>query len=491
EIDELLAALDDRSPPVAQAAHIALSRMTGADVELSPWEGRAAREAGGRAWRERLSATSRDAIEEELIGRLGQKGRAAILRAIEALGRVGGPRGARALRDVWPSLRGTDLRLELALIRAIGSIGDPASIELLARILDGSIDEARSPQAAIGSHEFGFTQAPVQRAAAAAEALGLIGGRDAEEHLLASFARLDEFWRYTFQNGDHEWLEGSHASLVHFRIIEALDRIESRRTALIAPALIRSLPMDPDRGLLFENDTYEVLVASLVARSGRGDAAIEASFAALEGAATLSVDGGAGGLLEAVTESPPAVSVGKLSPRARAAHILSVLVIETRHAARIRRALERTMRDPALATDPREKAWVGFLLARALGKLGDRASSPLLIDILENGTPELDVGIPAPPSVFLHTVMTPLVRAAAADALGRIGSRDATPALLRAVEVYTNAMDVRHAAASSLFRLADPSAAAELARIAEGYPEVLTGRMLVRASRRCGGVARP
>jgi len=51
--------------------------------------------------------------------------------------------------------------------------------------------------------------------------------------------------------------------------------------------------------------------------------------------------------------------------------------------------------------------------------------------------------------------MTPLYRAAAADALGRIGAAEATLVLLGVVTNFDNAMNVRHAAALALGRTAE------------------------------------
>jgi HEAT repeat protein len=74
--------------------------------------------------------------------------------------------------------------------------------------------------------------------------------------------------------------------------------------------------------------------------------------------------------------------------------------------------------------------------------------------------------------------MTPLYRAAAADALGRIGATEATPVFLKIVNDFDNAMDVRHAAARALGRTAAPNRLPQLTELAESYPEVATQRAL-------------
>jgi hypothetical protein len=80
---------------------------------------------------------------------------------------------------------------------------------------------------------------------------------------------------------DHEALYACHASPVHARVIEALDRIGSTRAGPIVPQIIRSVPTDPDRALFLETDTYELLAGRVIRRSGRGDELIETCLALL------------------------------------------------------------------------------------------------------------------------------------------------------------------------------------------------------------------
>ena len=77
--------------------------------------------------------------------------------------------------------------------------------------------------------------------------------------------------------------------------------------------------------------------------------------------------------------------------------------------------------------------------------------------------------------------MTPLYRASAADALGRIGDKRAVPSLLAAVKNFENAMDVRRAAADALGRIADPASGEEIKSLAEDYPEITTAQSLREA----------
>jgi hypothetical protein len=323
------------------------------------------------------------------------------------------------------------------------------------------------------SHEFGWHAPPDHLAGAAAEALGWIGTPAAESALIEAFAKLKEFWYYSFRTADHSWLMGCHSSIPHYRIIEALDAMGSRRTQGLAGALLRSVPMDPDRGLLFEDDAYETVTARVIHRGGRADEAIETCLFVLgdEGARS-SAD-----LQDAVTASPPAQSVGALSPAARAAQLLCVVVLDPRYAPRVRAAFERYR-----AQEPsRERSWVSFFLARALGKLRDEGSVTILSSALTDDQKATEFGVPDPPNVFLHNAMTPLYRAAVADALGRIGAPEAYPALRAVVTDFDNLMDVRQAAARALGGTAGNSRLPELRELAAGYPEVITRNTLWEA----------
>ena len=131
------------------------------------------------------------------------------------------------------------------------------------------------PGPAFKSHEFGWHAPPDYLSGAAAEALGWIGTPEAEDCLVELFGQLREFWFYTFRTADHDWLMGCHSSIPHYRIIEALEAIGSSRASEIIGQLLRSVPMDPDRGLLFGNDAYEIVTARLVHRSGLAHQVVE------------------------------------------------------------------------------------------------------------------------------------------------------------------------------------------------------------------------
>jgi len=231
--------------------------------------------------------------------------------------------------------------------------------------------------------------------------------------------------------------------------------------------------MDPDRGLLYENDDYETVTSRVIARAGLTASVVETCLSILgDPDARPAAD-----LVEAVTASPPAESVGGLAPSSRAAQLLAVVALQPEHAPRVRAAFERFRAQEA----SRERSWTCFFLARALGKLRYAGSVPVLRAALDVDPTEADLGIPDPPNVFLFEAMTPLYRAAAADALGRIGAPEAYPTLLAAATDYRNAMDVRQAAARGLGAVVGAEQLGELKRVADDYPETVTQTTLWEA----------
>jgi HEAT repeat protein len=470
-IEPLLEALNDSDPATAQSANLALENLTGHAERFNAYSTASERQNGEAAWRKWRASNDWGEVERELITRLGSDDSANVQLAITALGHIGGEPTRKALRDFVAHDSGNNLRATLAAMRALAHLKDTNSIALLARILTENLPK-RTVKAE-GSHEFGWLQRPVQLAAAAAEALGWIGDAEAERVLLDSFSKLEDFTYYTLQNGDHEWLKGCHSSLPHYRITEALDAIGSRDIKSIVPTLLKSVPIDTDRALLFENDAYETITARVINRSGLGEEIIETCLAVLgkENTSESAI------LKTAITNSPPAVSVGPLDPKSRAAQLLSVVCLDSKYAPQIRATFDRFRAEPP----SRARSWSCFYLARTLGKLRDASSVDSLMAALERDPTEASFGLVDPPNVFLTHAMTPCYRAATAYALGQIGDRRASGALLRAVAEFDNAMDVRNAAAHALGLIGDREILPAVEKLAADYPEVATRKVLLGA----------
>jgi len=466
----LLKVLTDTDPLVAHAAHLALEHLTGHAPEFDAFsiDGRV---RGTKAWQTWLERHDWPAIETALVARLADQDPATIHMAVETLGHTGAEAAKAALRQYLAKHPDGDLRTLMAAMRSLGRLQDASAVPLLAQMLKAG----RTPVKGGGSHEFGWHQKPIYLAATAAEALGRIATPEAEKALIETFPALGDFWYYTFRAADHDWLMGSHSSPVHYRVIEALDAIGSRDLAAIVPHILRSVPIDSDRGILLENDGYETLVSRVVQRSGRAAAVIETCLAVLGDPAAKADEG----LKAAVTASPPARSTRPLCPESRAAHIASVVCLDRRLAPRLRAAFARYRQAPP----SRRRSWTCFFLARTLGKVRDRGSVEALVAAIDDDPTEASQGLETPPNVFIYKAMTPFHRAAAAYALGRIGDPRAVGPLMKAVADFDNALDVRHSAAQALAMLSEAPHLAALENLAADYPEVATRRILLQACR--------
>jgi HEAT repeat protein len=327
-----------------------------------------------------------------------------------------------------------------------------------------------------GNHEFGFGQKPIYLSATAAEALGRIGTKDAESAILAAFPNLNSFEDYVFRVAEHSWLKGVHSSVLHFRMLEALDRMQSKDTGPLAEKIIESLPADKDRALLYELDSYEQLSARVINRSGRLNDVIESCLSVLGDTNATAV----ASLVKAVSHPPHAERhIRKHTAQARAAQVLSIVCKGKSYVPRIRTLLMHYH-----GAEPSEtRSWCCFMLIRTLGRLDDQASIPLLIAMLENDPTETALGLNPPPAHLIYKGWRPFHRPAAAWALGQLKAEEALPVLIKSVENLENASSTREQAAMALGMIGSKECVNQMTAIAEDYPEVMTRRALLQSIR--------
>ena len=469
-VKPLLAALGDKDIFVAQAANVALENLTGHSAGFNPFVSRSA----SKLWRDYFAQNDWAAIETQLGKMLLSEDAIAQFNAAQAMGHVGSKDSAAALRDFIAGNPDAPLRTIIAAIRSLGYLRDTQAIGLLRTLLLENM--TKDPGAAPDLHELGWLQKPVYLTATAAEALGGIGTAEAIEPLIQTTPKLLDFWQYTFWCGDHSWLMGCHSSPIHYRILEALDRVRVSDIDAIVPTILKSVPIDTDRALLHETDSYENLTARVIAKSNLSREILDTCLAVLGDPKAKAADN----LKDAVTASPPALSVLPHDPESRAAQIASVVCLDVKYAERFRKVFNRWRAMPP----SRPRSWVCFYIARLLGRLGDPKSIDTLVDALEKDATEASFGYEDPPNVFVYKAMTPFYRAAAADALGRIDSPRAVGVLIEVLTDYDNAVSVRNAAAEALLRLSKYAPADRLAAIADSYPEVSTQRILQEARQR-------
>ncbi len=478
-VPALVATLADKDPAVARAAQIALEHLTGQNGQFKPQ----------LDW---------NAVEAALIKQVGTNDCSAAIGAMQSLGHIGGKAAKEALqtflqRELAADNKSGDARAAIEAMRALGHLCANDAVPLLASVLVPDIgnEARRNPR----------SRRNVHLAAAAAEALGWIGSPEAAKALLEACPKLQPFWHYSQICGDHPVLRECHSSPLHFRILEALDAIGSREASVIG-TFLRSVPGDLDRGLLVEPDAYETLVSRVAQRSGLTPALLETCLGVLgdtdaRSADTLCADLTAYPLPHGADKRGKSlddlfkIARGGLTflpytPEMRAAQMISVLALDTRLARRIVATFERHRREQISADDnfkaARNRAWICFYLARALGKIQAREALPVLLASLEQDT-EAKLGYTSAPSPFTFKQITPFHRAAVAYSLGQIGDPRATAPLMKSVANFDNALDVRHSAARALAKLCGPADLPALEKLASDYPEVATRRLLLAACR--------
>jgi len=495
----LVELLEDPDPNAAQAAAVALESLTAHDEPVDLPATTTARKRQADAWRAWLAANPWPEIEAALVQQIASEDRVERRRAIVTLGHIGGDDARAALRAfvaqekdknpyapfvndnrtdsfTFDAKSPLNPRTLQAATRAMGFLNDREAVPLLAEILANHI----APETG-----------NLFLAESAAEALGWIGTPEAETTLIDAFARLGDYVDYVGWYSDHPALYACHSSPLHARIIEALDRIGSKRAGPIVPHIIRSVPTDPDRALYLENDSYELLAGRVIRRSGRGDRLIE-TCSALLGDSQATADEELAQALGAAFNA----WAGLPNAENRAAQLLSALCRDRRHEPIVRATYERYRAKPE-ETFPRQldnpkvfhvqlphRHWVLLYLGRTLGNLGDPSSVDTLLTSLSPHLNEARHGRPDPAEPNIHLLQmeaTPCWRAAAAWALGQIGDRRAVPALLEVVSNLENAVDTRYAAAEALGRIADPASIPAIRELAADYPEVSTRRKLLEA----------
>ncbi|MBT3198876.1 MAG: hypothetical protein HN350_03075 [Phycisphaerales bacterium] len=395
--------------------------------------------------------------------------------AIESLGHVGGDAGKKAIRDWLKNNPKGELRIMMAAIRSLGYLQDRKAIPALVEIMNANLNVRGKG----GWNEGGFNQKPTYLCATAAEALGRIGGADVEKAILAALAKLGNFETHVIHTGEHGWLRSAQASPNYFRMLEALERMNSKAGAPLAGQLVESLQSDKDRGLLYELDTYEKLVGRTVKRIGRMDDVVEACLAVLGDKSGNTKPDAA--LTKSVSKAPHNEGhIRRHSAQARAAQVISIVCMDLKYAPRIRKVLMAHRAAKASET----RAWVCFMLTRTLGRLGDTGSIDLFIEMLAKGPTEASLGLNPPPAHIIYKAWRPFHRPAAAWSLGQLKAKQATPTLLKTVQELGNASSTREQAAAALGKIGDKTTLTELKKIAEEYPELMTRRALLRSAKK-------
>lgn len=445
-------ALKTSSATVKSAVRMALEHLTGtalADVWENP---------------------DFNAIESAQIARLSSADSPDVIMALQALGHTGGNNAKKAIRKFITENPEARLRVLMTAMRSLGYLKDTGSVELLTTLMNENLTK----KGGSGFHELGFGQRPIYISATAAEALGLIGTPKAEKALIESFAKLNSFSDYVFRTAEHGWLMGCHSSILHYRMLEAFDRMKTKNIGGLVPEIVQSIPADKDRGLLYELDSYESLSQRVIALAGQTDKVIEACFTVLDTGKPKKSDS----MINSVSLSPHAQGhIRKYSPQARAAQILSVVCSDTKYAGRVADLVKKYR----AGKDSEMRNWCCFYLIRTLGRVGNESSGDLLLDILANEPTETALGLNTPPTHIIYKGWRPFFRPAAAWSLGMLKHKKSLDELMGAIENLDNAPSTRQQAAIAIGRIGDKSCIERLKKIAKDYPEVITRRSILQS----------
>ena len=483
----LLEAVLDADVQVAMAANMAISHLTGHDEELQGIEKSDFKDCADR-WAQWLTQHNWSQVEQQQIEQLDSADPQVVIMAVQSLGHIGGPAARDALRTY--ARRCLDLndttctRSLFDAMLSLGYLGDTEAVALLSEILKTHISLPKVERSA-------------KLAEAATESLGWIGGAEAEKALIERSKALLPIEHYNLALGDQGggWGDYLGCSSVHYRFLEAFDAMGAKLPESIAWAFIVSLHMNYDQPLLQEPDTYETMLARVVQRSGCLDTIIDTCFAMIDvGDGPLNQQF-KNVLIDQVTRQRYAQMSGtqvSFTVPQRVAYILSVLGIRPQDAPRFQEAFEKyrrryfEIRQDVRGLETGACAWICYHSLETLGRLEDADRYDLFLDAL-NDPPEAVDGFDSAcnPLAFLST--TPHYRVAAAFALGQIGKHEAVGDLLKTVNNFDNALEVRHLAAKALVKLCNKSDLKALRETADNYAEVHTRRVLLDA---CAEAAR-
>ena len=485
--DALLKGILDTDMQVALAGNLALAHLTGHNEPLQGVN-RTGFERCAARWKQWLARNDWSQIERLQIEQLESQDPQRVILAVQTLGHIGGPAGRDALRSYAQRCLDlkdtTDLRSLVDAILGLGHLRDPKAVAPLKAILAVHLRLPKGGRSA-------------KMAAAAAEALGWIGGAAAQTVLLQQFPDLRTFWHYNLALGDQGggWGDYLSCSPVHYRFLEAFDAMGTKLPESVIWTLTLSLHLGFDQPLLLERDTYETMLARAAQRSGCLDTILDSCFA------MLNVEKGAISeqfkklLLHQVTSQHYPQMHGKhvaFTVPQRIAHILSVLGIRPQDAPRYKNAFEKyrkrylEIRKDYRGLETGACAWICYYSLETLGRLECAdAQKTFLMALMD--PPEAVDGLPAATAPTAHFATTPHYRVAAAFGLGQTGKHEAVGALLEAVKNFDNALEVRHTAATALVKLCDGRDLEVLRAAADSYPEVHTRRVLLTA---CGEAAK-
>jgi HEAT repeat protein len=461
----LLEKLDEADWLTRQAAHVALSNLTGQEFPFDGLAPASERQRQAQVWRDWWRQAPADRPPAEVMDLLagieinGQRARPADptlawqrergLRALGALGGQGATAAVIATLGSSPPSTPALRPMVRAGIRAVGRLREDAGRDWLIGLL-----------------------ANPMWARHAAEALGDVGDRRAVEPLLTAYARfakrLDEKYPAEVPADDNMKFPSEDRMLeTPYWIAHALCRLplddprDRARLRELAPLIIANLPGDDDTFMLYQPETGHLLTRYLLEAAGLRQEAAEQAFVRL-------------GQPRRAANPEPAFVWPKFDGR-RISPWLPCVCTEREDLTRLLPLLQHT------------NGWVRINAAKTIAWLGDDRAIAPLAETLAAAKSEGDYGWSRIWKEEEFNDPCPRWREALLRALGLMKATQHIGLITKILNDEGSVLEVRHAAAEALVDIGNHEALAVLRRTATAHP-FGTVRQVARDALRARGI---
>ena len=458
QVAALIKTLGDERWPVRQAANVALNNITGMELEFNALAEPAILTRQQQAWRTWWGAAADEDCPLDTKALLASADLEEQLRAVRALGALGGPADGGAILALlepyleveYESLDPTQRHLAQAALRSLGRLRTPEALPVLIGLLE---------------------RAPWGRFAASA--LGDFGSAEAVAPMIAVYPRysrdLDKRTKrselcptddcFSADNTQDRMFETPYA------LAEALTRLplgESDVAKLreITPYVLANIPSDWDGGMLYEPEAFEAVTAALLDRSGLRDTACEEAFEALGRSAKW------------FTSKPAPVAGQTLAPGETFQRLamkvhgdvpyvgpwLPALCAQERYVPRLLSSLEH------------ENGWISINATKALIFAQAQQAVEPIAKLLARSHAEAEYGFSGVLEHAEYEDAAPRRREAFIRALGRLQAVQYDGLLIKLLEDERNVVDMRYAAALALDELGTARALEALEKAEASHP---------------------
>jgi HEAT repeat protein len=463
----LLLALDDDDWVTRQAAHVALTNLTGMELPFDALAARAERGLQAEVWRDWWQGVPPDAPPQEVLQLLLAPEQGPNVASATTNSLKTGPENGPAAANQATTAETASWRRERGL-RALGALGGHGATDAILAALGPVSDLARRDRLPVRAGiralgrlraERGFTPLTdlledQMLARYAADALGDFGDHRALGPLLAAYPKyckgLDGVDPAAVPADDKMAFPSQDRMLeTPYSIAFALARLPwddpRDRTALgrIAPLLMANLPGDHDAMMLYEPEAGQLITRYLVEQSGLRQQACEHAFGQL-------------GQPRRVTESADPLRWSDFTPY-RIASWLPTICTEREDVPRL------------LALLHHADGWVRLNAAKTLGWLGAKRAAAPIARILSQAQAEADYGFSGTFKNEEFNDPAPRWREGLVRALGLLGADDQTDLIVHILNDQRSVLEVRHAAADALAQLDNRKAISALREAARSH----------------------